>query len=278
MKQREVIVLIATLDCNLKCKFCKHEIINNKFDRSRENMSVETAKTILSQHSSNAYIVVTGGEPFLNQELLEYLFSLKRSIKIHTNGSILLNKLNNIGSNITFVISENGEKNSPLLNQLLENRLSCRIQANLYLDNPEQTEQKIIRLLPLPIKGYKVSVDFWTDIDIELEKKIFKFSSIASKYIKYNKDIGYKAYWKDEGDNNCVIRYDPFGNETLGLYAACLPLNIQKIIKEKSFIDKEIFLYGKEKFKKGEISNFKQPTEYYHCLMYELMKENYESN
>ena len=271
----EVITLIATLDCNLNCPFCRHKELTEQFGRPSVFMSVDTAKKILQRHWDSDYIVVTGGEPMLNQELIDYLISLRRPMKILTNGTITLNDISKLHSDVSFVISENEETNSPLLNQLLSEKVPCQISASLYLDKdiPKLIRQ-IQRLNELPIRGYKVNVDIWAkEGDDELEALIEDYTSAAAPLLS-DKDLGYNFYWSpDGGGDGKVIKYSPTGEVTKTLYGAMLPEKAQKQIEQESFNDKWIFVQGHKTFERGKIEKFPRPTEYYHCLMYELLKQ-----
>lgn len=79
-------------------------------------MTIETARTIIESNPHSEYIVVTGGEPFLNLELLNYLFSTDKYVKVLTNGTIKLpeDMIEKLSDKVTFSISVNSEVFPPL--------------------------------------------------------------------------------------------------------------------------------------------------------------------
>ena len=82
--------------CNLSCDWCdtKYTWDWDKYDRRQQilNMTNEEIRTEILKHNCQ-YLVVTGGEPMLQQhQLLPLVQNLKNtgfSIEIETNGTIL---------------------------------------------------------------------------------------------------------------------------------------------------------------------------------------------
>lgn len=78
-----------TRKCNMKCAHCLRGDAQNK------TISKEVIDSLLDQINSIGLLTLTGGEPFLEPEMIEYLFTgiIKRKIPIlevgcMTNGSI----------------------------------------------------------------------------------------------------------------------------------------------------------------------------------------------
>ena len=106
-----------------------------------------------------------------------------------------------------------------------------------------------------------------------METLIEDYTSAAAPLLS-DKDLGYNFYWSpDGGGDGKVIKYSPTGEVTKTLYGAMLPEKAQKQVEQESFNDKWIFVQGHKTFERGKIEKFPRPTEYYHCLMYELLKQ-----
>jgi len=89
---------IRTTGCNLNCSWCdtKYALTNG------EEMSIKDINSEVSQNGCKN-IVITGGEPMLQEELLELIKGLKdKKIYVETNGTIY--KSNLIGF-ATFIVS-----------------------------------------------------------------------------------------------------------------------------------------------------------------------------
>lgn len=111
-KNYTIAVLISSYTCNLNCEFCRLSEINQKFGRHKDLMSVETLDDIIEREMPGAF-VVTGGEPFLNMQLLMALKDKKAATKINTNGTIIWPDTE-WPSNFRLNISESGHGYTPL--------------------------------------------------------------------------------------------------------------------------------------------------------------------
>lgn len=92
MTDHEVLVFVTTIDCNRHCKFCNQERNHTKFGCSITDMSVETFIELVSKHPDNATITLSGGEPFLNLPIMEWLVKKNRPFCVQTNGDFLFPK------------------------------------------------------------------------------------------------------------------------------------------------------------------------------------------
>ena len=88
---------MRTAECNLKCTWCdtKYTCDWKNFDYAKEvkEISIEVIRRELEQFS-NRHLVITGGEPLMQQDdLVELLTFLKPKfyVEIETNGTILPN-------------------------------------------------------------------------------------------------------------------------------------------------------------------------------------------
>lgn len=274
----DCIALISTLSCNNDCQFCARQLLNSKYIKDEiknVNMSIETAKKILDSSPKNAGITVTGGEPFLNLPLIEFLLSLPgRRVTIYTNGSIRLPENTVFNNDRTrFNISVNNFMKIPeLYKQINIEAQPVEMIANIYMDKDLDKVETIIKRICFNrgLKGYKLLYDIWTD-DREIEEKIKfvkKCAKMMSRYVKYNRDIGLKGYLLQEPEGRCT-RYGPDGAISLSLYGTGIkdPI-IQQKINELSYSDKNIFCFGREKIKMGREA-FKAPIEYLMCIYYE---------
>ncbi|HBH0612317.1 TPA: radical SAM protein, partial [Clostridioides difficile] len=123
--------IFVTEDCNLRCTYCYE---GN--DKKKENMSYETAdKTIdficnkeLESNSDYTTIVLHGGEPFINFDLIKYihrdlvdrLSDKKILFDITTNGTIINDEIIEfIAKNVKNIsISIDGKKNIHDINRI----------------------------------------------------------------------------------------------------------------------------------------------------------------
>lgn len=92
MTDHEVLVFVTTMNCNRHCKFCNQERNHTKFGCSITDMSVETFIELVSKHPDNATITLSGGEPFLNLPIMEWLVKKNRPFCVQTNGDFLFPK------------------------------------------------------------------------------------------------------------------------------------------------------------------------------------------
>lgn len=270
-----VTVLIATLACNKDCPFCLRNRLNEKYNLPLDNMDVETAKKILEQYPDGKYITVTGGEPFLNMPLLRYLYSTGLYVKVVTNGTILLPDDIQLNDKMYFEISMHDREKPPLYQQLLEKKFSG-IKVYIYLDKDLKKVSDIIDMLALDnIKGYEVLPEEWEPLNSEYENFIKEAAKMLANKLRYNKDIGYSSYL-EQVENLPVRKFAPDGTITDTLFGVYLPEKDRFELDKITFKDYNIFSRGRKLFKYGK-SIFKSPCEYYSCLMYETMKEIWES-
>lgn len=99
-------VFIRFAGCNLNCSYCDTTWANEK-DVTYELMSAENIyKYIKCTEVKN--ITLTGGEPLLQEGILELLEVLSRDKELHveieTNGSVLLDKFSNIENPPSFTM------------------------------------------------------------------------------------------------------------------------------------------------------------------------------
>lgn len=102
----QLAVFIRFAGCNLNCSYCDTNWANEK-NVSYELMSSEDIyEYIKSTEVRN--ITLTGGEPLLQEGILELLKNLSKdtelSVEIETNGSILLNKFSGIENPPSFTM------------------------------------------------------------------------------------------------------------------------------------------------------------------------------
>jgi len=82
-------VFIRTTGCNLRCSYCDTVYAYNQ----GKEMSIENIMLKVSKFDCKR-ICITGGEPLLQQDLIDLLFELKGySVSIETNGSLNIDKL-----------------------------------------------------------------------------------------------------------------------------------------------------------------------------------------
>ena len=99
---------VITTECNLRCKYCS--LFQNELGKNILRMATETAKDLVHRYKSlvgKGLFILTGGEPLLNMEVLEYLISHINGTKVlFTNGTLLtkeiLKTLNDNQVNIVF--------------------------------------------------------------------------------------------------------------------------------------------------------------------------------
>lgn len=86
------LVFYPTSRCNAFCRHC-FNWRNVKNSKSRQELSLEEIKQIATNLGRIKYVTITGGEPFLREDLndiinLFYVINKTRRIAIHTNGSL----------------------------------------------------------------------------------------------------------------------------------------------------------------------------------------------
>lgn len=193
-------------------------------------MSVDTAKKIIVSHKDITQIVATGGEPMLNKELMEYLFSCGQTVKISTNGSIELWDTSLVEKgNILFDISINSLTPPPLYTQLLKiGYPQQKIRGFVYLSTDEEKVCKIVENISQDkIRGYEVLPDMWIAQSKRFEEYIKRISiKLGEIHKKYGKDHGYIQYIASETEHEppCVkFKYSPSGERISDLWTQGLP-------------------------------------------------------
>jgi 7-carboxy-7-deazaguanine synthase len=86
-------IFIRTTGCNLRCSFCDTKYAYD----SGEEMSIEAILDNISKYSCK-YICITGGEPLLQNEIMNLINALlkrKYQICLETNGSIDIEGISN---------------------------------------------------------------------------------------------------------------------------------------------------------------------------------------
>jgi len=89
------IILVRFDGCNLKCPMCdtKHTWTPSKKNRYTYEEIKEKIDEQIKQYPNILNLLITGGEPFYQPELLKFLineYSLRYNIEIETNGYIIL--------------------------------------------------------------------------------------------------------------------------------------------------------------------------------------------
>lgn len=82
----ERLILFVTTKCNLRCKHCFFSYALNK---EVQELKPKDVKKIMDNYSGSLKnIIITGGEPFLNENLVDIVSNLKSdSVSIPTNGN-----------------------------------------------------------------------------------------------------------------------------------------------------------------------------------------------
>lgn len=85
----KIAAIVFTQGCNFRCSYCHNPSLLD--DRGEAAMPVERVYNFLEQRRDRLEaVVLTGGEPTLQEELLPFLVSIKKqgyAIKLDTNGS-----------------------------------------------------------------------------------------------------------------------------------------------------------------------------------------------
>jgi len=82
-------LFIRLAGCNLNCKYC--DTPNAKSRENSKLMSIEEIMGIAANHSFAHHITITGGEPLIQQEVLDLISifgSLEVLTQVETNGSV----------------------------------------------------------------------------------------------------------------------------------------------------------------------------------------------
>jgi len=83
--------------CNLKCTWCDTKYSWNEYKEYSLEILVNSVRYILNSHTEISNLVITGGEPLLQEaSLIEFIHQIKdlvQSIEIETNGTVSSKKL-----------------------------------------------------------------------------------------------------------------------------------------------------------------------------------------
>ncbi|MGC8943071.1 MAG: radical SAM protein [Caldisericia bacterium] len=238
--------------CNLRCKHCYQE----RFDKEKE-LSFEKMKFIIDKISDSLTerkisVNITGGEPFLREDILEIISYINqkenfKEINIITNGTVLtedlaknLNKIKKFKYLKISIESNNEEKNDFIrgkgnLKKVIKN---IELFKNL-------SDKKVILMITLTTLNYKDLISFFEfsknlNVDqIILERfvplgrglKIFDYYLKKDEWkevlreITYFLDLNisliellpYKAFWIDIKNNKIKGALCNLGDESMAL-------------------------------------------------------------
>ena len=120
----ERLIIFVTTKCDLRCKHCFFSYALNK---QIQELEPEDVKKIMDNYSDSLEsIIVTGGEPFLNKNLVGIICNLKsNSVSIPTNGN-----------NPSLIL----EKTEELMNKI---KTVKKVNISVSLDGPENIHNKI---------------------------------------------------------------------------------------------------------------------------------------
>lgn len=270
-----VLMLTATLNCNFRCPWCIRDKLNQKYGISLENMTVDTAKKILRDHPVSDVIVLTGGEPMLNREVVDYVCSTGREVKISTNGSIPLWEGFNLHDKVNFDISMNSLERPPLYQQLLDLKFNKNnIRLFVFLNEDYQKVVDIINKVGKDeFRGYEILPDMWQDYSDEYESLIKKSAPAFAELVKkYDKDDGYICYGYQNPKPCIKLKFGVNGEHIRDLWTQQLPEDEMVEMSQHIFNDQNVMRTGLKSFEIGKEA-FNMPVEYYTVLMYEEMKK-----
>ena len=158
-------IFLRTAECNLKCTWCdtKYTWDWKNFDYAKEvkEISMEEIRRELEQFS-NRHLVITGGEPLMQQDdLAELLTFLKPKfyVEIETNGTILPNNALSILVDQWNVSPKTSNSGNPLeLCDVNESYTFFSKQKNCYFKYVIESESDLIEISTL-IEKYGLKKD-----------------------------------------------------------------------------------------------------------------------
>ena len=158
-------IFLRTAECNLKCTWCdtKYTWDWKNFDYAKEvkEISLEEIRRELEQFS-NRHLVITGGEPLMQQDdLAELLTFLKPKfyVEIETNGTILPNNALSILVDQWNVSPKTSNSGNPLeLCDVNESYTFFSKQKNCYFKYVIESESDLIEISTL-IEKYGLKKD-----------------------------------------------------------------------------------------------------------------------
>lgn len=171
--------LILSRDCNLKCEFCYQP---EKF-RAKEKMPMSVAADTMEWifenfDDKNVKVMLWGGEPLTNMEVLEYLVTAYPQIRftVVTNGYLITKKvkekLEKMTNNLHISLSvANAKKEHPDYLEKLENALDLVIKSggdvHYVSADPKSMYKDYLKLEKMGIPLIRLSVP--RDVEIEDE-------------------------------------------------------------------------------------------------------------
>ena len=158
-------IFLRTAECNLKCTWCdtKYTWDWKNFDYAKEvkEISIKEIRRELEQFS-NRHLVITGGEPLMQQDdLAELLTFLKPKfyVEIETNGTILPNNALSILVDQWNVSPKTSNSGNPLeLCDVNESYTFFSKQKNCYFKYVIESESDLIEISTL-IEKYGLKKD-----------------------------------------------------------------------------------------------------------------------
>lgn len=280
MTDHEILVFVTTTKCNLNCEFCQQKTNYLNHGEPHGDMSIEVFKKLLEKHPDNATITLSGGEPFMNLPIIEYLCEINKPFCVQTNGSTLLPSEIVLPKNSQLRISVNDLDFPPLFRWGLEQK-DITLRINVYLDDPYKTFELILAMSNFPnIYDVNVHVDFYTDINPEMTQKVETLAKLCAKLPLPAKNArfgvlkGYDSYMRSLWHPGETFIYDQLGQRIPSIYAADIPQEKWKdILGPWVYKDYEIYKLGKSKYQEGHPENFSSPCAYYVCHFYESIKK-----
>lgn len=271
--------------CNCDCTFCISKTRN--YDKNEEFLKVDDRfiENIykLKKHGITRFEITGGGEPFLNKNLEEIIFTIKKIIpdsyiKLYTNGNIL-KKIEGIDEIDISVVSDDIDINNKFMNgnniSLLnkikffkEKNIKLRLSVPLIkgaIDSPEKLN-KLIENTKNYVDEYVVRTlypntpnikNMYVDFNYEDDKVIMEKGNDVGEF---NGII----LWSD---NNIYTNWNLSTIKHFNSYLLLKPdsktyINeIEKLIKEKGFdIVKKLMIYD---FKTNALKFYKDKDEEY---------------
>ena len=271
--------------CNCDCIFCISKTRN--YDKQEEILKVDDRFIeniyTLKKHGVTRFEITGGGEPFLNKNLEEIIFTIKKIIpnsyiKLYTNGNIL-KKINGIDEIDISVVSDDININNKFMNGndislidkikfFKENNIKLRLSIPLIkgaIDTKEKLD-KFIEYTNLYVDEYVVRTlypntpdmdNMYVDFDYEHKKVIFEKSNDVGEFngIILWSDNKFYTNW----ELNTIKHFNSY--LLLKPDSKTYINEIESLIKERGFsIVKKLILYD---FKTKALDFYKDKDEEY---------------